>query len=373
MSKRYILSLALISIFSSMLFFGIVYSDSKIYIHLTRYFLGISSNPPAGWLSTRPLIPLIVSPLAAFLWIPIAYGIVNTIFWVGSVILTFFLTLEITRSYNVAFNASILLCFSPPVLLYFGSVMLEAGSTFFTLTILFLYLRYIKSSSSKRYYLLSILSGIGLLAKESTLPSVLSILLLGLVHKNFKRTLLYVICSVIPVIFWQLFTTFWIGENYWTHYLRAGIEYSQKRYGVSFYADIVDILKAIALGHFPLAVIAVIIGFFNVDDKKLNLIFYSLLIPAFLSYLLWPFRDLRIAVVTFYATMPLAGIGLEMMIGSLHNKPLLNIISYKLLRITLYLLNIVLSTLYVYYSLGRFSMPWDIYLFAESSLKAGLS
>ena len=373
MNRKYILTLGAVTVFCSILFFGIVYSDSKIYIHLTRYFLGISPYPPAGWLSARPLIPLIASPLATVLWIPIAYGVVNIILWIGSTFLTYFITLEITRSRNIAFNASILLCVSPPALLYFGSVMLEAGSTFFTLLILWLYLQFIKSSNNIHYYVLSILSGIGLLAKESTLPVVISILLLSLVNKNLRKTILYVIFLVLPVICWQIFTTFWIGENYWTHYLRAGLQYSQERYGVLFYADLVDISKAIALSHFPFAILALIIGFFNLNDRRQNLIFYSLLIPAFISYLLWPFRDLRIGVVTFYATMPLAGIGLEEIIKALYSKPFLNTLSINILRITIYVLNLTLSILYVYYHLGRFSPPWDIYVFAESSLQAGIS
>jgi hypothetical protein len=41
-SKHALLTVSLSAILST-LFFGIVYSDSKIYIHMTRYFLGIAS------------------------------------------------------------------------------------------------------------------------------------------------------------------------------------------------------------------------------------------------------------------------------------------------------------------------------------------
>lgn len=373
MNKRDLIILVVITILCSLLFFGIVYSDSKIYIHLTRYFLGVSSNPPAGWLSTRPLIPLIVSPLAFFIWLPVAYGIINTLFWIGSVILMYLLTLEITRSRHIAFNASILLISNPPVLLYFCSVMLEAGSTFFALLILWLYLRSSELLNQKICYIYSLLSGIGILAKESTLPVIISILLLGIINKNLRKTLLYILLLIIPAVSWQMITTFWIGENYLTHYMSAGLEYSQERYGALFYANIIDILKAFALGHFPLSILTLILGFFNLENKKQNLTFYSLLIPALSAYFLWPFRDLRIAVVAFYATIPLAGIGLETMIKSLTTKPLLDVLSPSMWRIILYVLNFILSILYVSHSLGRFSPPWDIYLFAESSLRAGLS
>jgi len=150
------------------------------------------------------------------------------------------------------------------------------------------------------------------------------------------------------------------------------LEYSEQRYGVSFYANAVDILKALALSHFPLAAVGLIAGFFNLTDRRQNLIFYSLLLPAFVAYLLWPFRDLRIGVVTYYATMPLAGIGMEYIVESFKQKPLFSRLNSKTMRFILYLTHIVISIAYVYNSLGTFSPPWNIYLFAPSSLEAGL-
>jgi hypothetical protein len=65
----------------SILFFGIVYSDSKLYIHMTRFFLGVADiKGIEEFVAARPLIPLLAAPLAAFLWMPIAYGILNSIF-----------------------------------------------------------------------------------------------------------------------------------------------------------------------------------------------------------------------------------------------------------------------------------------------------
>ncbi|MEM0382103.1 MAG: hypothetical protein QW580_05530 [Nitrososphaerota archaeon] len=183
----------------SMLFFGIVYSDSKLYIHLTRYFLGISHNPPAGWLSSRPLIPLLTVPLASGLYIPIAYGVVNSLFWIGSAILTYSITTHITRRRYAALGSAVLLSSSPPTLLYFGSVMLEGGSTFFTLLIIWIFLRY---SDKPRTILLPLIAGFGLLSKESTLPAVASILLLGIIDKQPKKILRYVILLVLPALFW---------------------------------------------------------------------------------------------------------------------------------------------------------------------------
>lgn len=351
------------------MFFGIVYSDSKIYIALTRYFQGITTNPPVGWLSSRPLIPFLVSPLAQILDMPVAWGIVNTFFWIGSTFLMYLITLYLTSSRYAALSAAILLTSPPPALLYYGSVMLESGSTFFTLLILWLYLKF---HDDRRLMFVTIVVGAGILAKESTLPALASIIIMGLLNREHRKVVKFTLLLIIPVIVWQTYTTVEYGENYVTHYLRAGLGYSQTRYGTPFYSDLIDILKAFVLGHFPLAIAALLIGFINTADRKLNLTFYALLIPALASYIAWPFRDLRIAVVSYYATMPIAGIGLEEIAKSLANKPLLNKLESKILRVLLYIVNILASVLYVYTNLGRLSPPWDIYLFAPSSLKEGL-
>ena len=367
------LILITLAIACSTLFFGIVYSDSKLYIHMTRYFLGIAGiNGIEGWVAARPLIPLIAALPSTFLWIPYAYGILNSIFWFSSTILIYHITLWITGSRQQALAAALLFSTSPPTLLYFSSVMLESGSTFFALLILWTYLRFQDRLSRPGSLLVAALVGIGILSKETSLPVIMSILLLSITTRRIKWALLWILPLLTPTILYQGYTTLTWGENYYTHYARAGLEYSEQRYGVSFYANVVDILKALALSHFPLAAIGLITGFFNLTDRRQNLIFYSLLLPAFVAYLLWPFRDLRIGVVTYYATMPLAGIGMEYIVESFKQKPLFSRLNSKTMRFILYLTHIVISIAYVYNSLGTFSPPWNIYLFAPSSLEAGL-
>ena len=373
--NRYASTLLVITlpIACSTLFFGIVYSDSKLYIHMTRYFLGIADiNGIEGWVAARPLIPLIAALPSTFLWIPYAYGFLNSIFWIFSSILIYHITLWITGSRQQALAAMLLFNTSPPTLLYFGSVMLESGSTFFALLILWTYLRLQDRLNRARSLFIAALVGIGILSKETTLPVIISILLLSIITRRIKWTLLWILPLITPTILYQGYTTLVWGENYYTHYVRAGLEYSEQRYGTGFYANAVDILKALALSHFPLAAIGLITGFFSLTDRRQNLIFYSLLFPAFGAYLLWPFRDLRIGVVTYYATMPLAGIGVEYIVKSFKQKPLFSRLDSKAMRFILYLTHIVISISYVYTNLGTFSPPWDIYLFAPSSLEAGL-
>jgi hypothetical protein len=109
---------------------------------MTRLFLGNANiNRIEGWIAARPLIPLLAAPLAAFLLMPIAYSILKPVFWVLSAILMYHVTLQLAGSHQQALAAAPLFTASPPTLLYFGSVMLEARGMFFTLLILWTYPR----------------------------------------------------------------------------------------------------------------------------------------------------------------------------------------------------------------------------------------
>jgi hypothetical protein len=358
---------------SSMMFFGIVYPDSRFYLHMTRFFLGLTDiNGIEEWFAVRPLIPLLAALPSTFLWMPAAYGVLNSILWLLSSLLMYNITLRVTGSRQSGLAAALMFATSPPTLLFFGSVMLEAGGTFFALLILWSYLRLQSKLNKPVSLLIAGVLGIGVLARETTLPVILTILLLGHVMARVKWTLLWVVILSIPTIIWQSYSTLTYGENYLTHYIKAGLGYSIGHYKTIFYADLADISKALALAHFPLATIALITGFFTIADRKQNLIFYSLLLPALIAYFLWPFRDLRIGVVTYYATMPLAGVGLEYIIKSLKQKPLFSMLDHKILWISLIAIHIVVSTMYVYNALGTFSPPWKIYLHSPGSLQAEL-
>jgi 4-amino-4-deoxy-L-arabinose transferase-like glycosyltransferase len=292
---------------------------------------------------------------------PIAYGVLNSIFWVLSATLMYDVTLRVTSSRQQALAAALLFTTSPPTLLYFGSVMLEAGGTFFSLLILWTYLRLQDRLNRLGSLLAGALVGVGILSREATLPVVVTILLLGMVARRIKRTFIWVLSLIIPSAMWQCYTTLIYGENYWTHYVRAGLGYSRQLYGTSFYIDAVDLLKALAWAHFPLAAICLIVGFLGLDERRKNLTFYCLLLPALGAYLLWPYRHFRIGVVTYYATMPLAGMGLDYIVGSLKQKPLIGRLGPKAIWTGLLLIHIVASMTFAHRCLGAFSPPWSVY------------
>jgi hypothetical protein len=74
----------------------------------------------------------------------------------------------------------------------------------------------------------------------------------------------------------------------------------------------------------------------------------------------------------FYATLPIAGLGMSYFVKYLTRKPLLNKLGERKITVILILVQILLANLYTLRTFGRFSVPWDVYLFAPSSLRAGL-
>jgi hypothetical protein len=132
-------------------------------------------------------------------------------------------------------------------------------------------------------------------------------------------------------------------------------------HGANIYANIVATLRTLAWAHFPLAAICLIVGFFSLNDRRQNLIFYSLLLPPLIIYILLPWRTLRAGVIMYYATMPLAGVGLDYIVKSIKQKPLIGRLEPKTVWTVLYLVHVVLSIIFAYNYYGTFSPPWNIY------------
>jgi hypothetical protein len=203
--------------------------------------------------------------------------------------------------------------------------------------------------------------GIGILSKEVTLPVVLSIVLLGIITRRVKWTLLWTLLLIVPSMVWQGYTTLTYGENYYRTQLVAVLECGRQQYGTSLYTEMVRMLRALAWALSPLALLCLIVGFLSLSDRRQNLTFYSLLLPALGAYLLFPHREVRMGVVTFYATMPLAGVGLDHIVKSLREKPLIGRVGPKAIWTILYLTHIALSISFAYNYFGAFSPPWNIY------------
>lgn len=376
------LAIAILTITEAFLHFGIVYSDSKSYIAFTRYVLGETSRVSVDTLSVRPLIPFLAALPSKYLGFPIGYGLVNTLLLVGSAFLMYGVTYSLTRSKNAATFSSVLLVTTLPTLLYFSSVMTETGGLFFQLFPIYLYLQFRnqedKSNSflnlKRRVFVYSayVLAGVGLLAREVTYLSAISLLLLALVDKRVKYAFTCLLAMVAPFLLYQIYVFITYGHVFVKTVIGSGFQYVEAKSLQHKIWDPEEIAKAFLLGHYPLTSIFLLVGLLLDEDRPRNLRYFAILLPAVLGFLAWPFRDLRIASAMFYATLPIAGLGMSYFVKYLTRKPLLNKLGERKITVILILLQVLLANLYTLRTFGKFSVPWDVYLFAPSSLRAGL-
>ena len=364
-----ILLLSLLAFAQAITHFGVVYDDSKNYFSATRFIEGWRPDlvkPSAVSLAARPLLPVVVIPFDLVFGLPIAYGIVNTIFWVFSAILLFLLVKKLTGSLSSSLYASFLLSTTWPMVLYGAASMTEAIGLFFTLLTVYLTLSLPERKLNKpKLLLLGLIVGLGALSREVVLAAFMSAFIILMYRKDYHSIIWWFIPALCVIFFYQVYAHFSFGVNYLTHYLSAGIEHTTRRGMLSTWLDPVWIGKAFLIGHAPLAALTLILGFLEEKRREVLVIFYMLFIPAFACFVIWPFHDLRLAVMLYHATMPLAGIGFEALIKSLSSKPILNFIPVRLWALLLISLNLIFADWWTYAKWGQLSLPWDIYFFAH--------
>jgi hypothetical protein len=376
------LAIAIMALTEAFLHFGIVYSDSKSYIAFSRYVLGETHRVSVDTLSVRPLIPFLAALPSKYLGFPIGYGLVNTLLLVGSAFMVYCVAYSLTCSKSAAALSSFLLVTTLPTLLYFSSVMTETGGLFFQLLPIYLYLRFRNQEErpnsflnlKRRVFVYSayVLAGIGLLAREVTYLSAASLLLLALVDRRVKYAFTSLLAMVVPFLLYQNYIFITYGHVFVKTLIGSGFQYVEAKGLQHKIWDPEEIAKAFLLGHYPLTSIFLLVGLLLEEDRSRNLRYYAVLLPAVLGFLAWPFRDLRIASAMFYASLPIAGLGMSYFIKHLARKPLLNKFGEGKITAILILIQILLANLYTLRTFGRFSVPWDVYLFAPSSLRAGL-
>ena len=364
-----LLLVALLALIQALTHFGVVYSDSKDYYCLTRFIEGLRSQaPPSNALVARPLLPALAALLDPFLGLPLTYGLLNTLFWLGSALALYFLTREVVKCEESALYAALLLSSCWPMVLYAAASMTEAVGLFASLATLLLAFKLMEERSLAKLIAAGLAAGVLTLAREVVLTSLASVIVLAAWRR--RPGLMYFLASWMAVVAaYQLYVNTAFGVNYLTHYMAAGVSYTAKRGLLHQWLDPVVISKAFLLGHVPVAWLALLVGFLIEDRREVLLTFYALFIPCFAAFVLWPFHDLRIAVMCYHATLPMAGVGLKYISGALSSKPWLSALPNKLWAALIIALSVLASNYVVYLDWGQLSTPWDIYMFAPSSLK----
>ncbi len=367
----YLTPIILLALVQALTHFGVVYSDSKDYFSLTKYLEGARQQPPSSIaLAARPLLPTLAIPLDLIVGLPIAYGIINTLLWISSAVILFYMTRRIFKCSNSSLYAGLLLSTLWPIVLYGAASMTEVVGLFGTLLAVYMTLWIVdKEPPNLHAFTLGLFAGVLTLSREVVLVALASALLL-LTYKRKYRYLAYFLVPWIAIIFlYQSVIYVLFNVNYITHFLTAGIGYTERRGLLSQWFNPFIIAKALLLGHVPAAWLTTIIGFLREKHSEVLVLFYILFFPSIVAFVVWPFHDLRIAVLVYHATIPLAGAGLKWLCDDLSSKPAFNILPSKAWAFLIIIVSALASDYLTYINWGCLSFPWNIYLFAPSSLR----
>ncbi|MEM2909595.1 MAG: glycosyltransferase family 39 protein [Nitrososphaerota archaeon] len=303
--------------------------ESEVYYGLAKFFSGEMSLDQLKELAggivhflLRPLTPFLAAAFYPFVGMELAFVLLNLIFLVLGTLFVYKLT-EAFAGWAAAFSAAVLFP-SLPVILYYavGSRVDMSGFMFAPLLAYLILFRMGEWRSIIKYVALGLLLGIGLLARESNVFTVLLLLTFLLWKKLTPKNFLAILLSAAALlIMWMgvagLTYTITFKELMITH---GGYEGLLK--------NPVLFLKSFAGFSMP-ALLLAILGFLSVDSdgtKKVYMLILSTLIPLIP---LPQVPDVRVTFTMFPALVPLVGIGLVRLASSLASKPVLSFIGER--------------------------------------------
>lgn len=199
---------------------------------ITRYSFVAEFSPGGANISIirlfRIAIPLMALPFSFMLGTEFAYFAIDAIFIIASSALVYFTALELGHTNLESFASSLLFSGSYFVLSWGISILVEAGSWFFTAVSIFIAVRIWKeecTSSAAAASLIGVLFGIGVIAKESNIAGLLFVILIILkceranlsFHKHFSIP--FLIAGVLPFALIQISVWWTFGFTYWGYLL----------------------------------------------------------------------------------------------------------------------------------------------------------
>jgi len=157
--------------------FGSLYIDSHRYLRVASFFLGVvevnSFDPTTmSYFVFRPLVPFLASLLSPFVGLENGFALVSSVFWLGSAILLFHFTRQLTGSETVGFWTALLFNFSVPVLMFGAALMTDMASWFFLTLGLYLLASWRTEGSLLWFGAVGLVAGVGILARQTVLALV---------------------------------------------------------------------------------------------------------------------------------------------------------------------------------------------------------
>ncbi len=266
------------------------YGDTSGYINAIHWFLGknIIVNP---WIILRPLGPLIASPFE-FLGEGAGLIVQNIVFYLFSAVLVFKITELVFSNKKQALFASLFFITATQVLEVGLAYLTDMGAWFFYLLSTFLTLFYFKNRNEKLIVLNGFLSGMGVLMKENGGLGILFFAMMVVLSREFNlrekisRILRFGIFFFIPIVLLQIFMyqNFGVTTLDWYLYQLRGFGQGEGIFLVilRYFGQLFRTLGFLWIFFF--------IGLWQeLRERNLErLKIYLALLPASLSFFLWP-------------------------------------------------------------------------------------
>lgn len=314
------LLLTILSMVAIFLFFGFQkYDDSPGYIYLIYWLQGKEANVDMAfnWIILTPMGSLIATP---FQFLGEGAGIIvqNILFFFFSAYLIFRIIQLIFNNKEQALWGTILFIAALPMLQFGLSYMTDMGAWFFYIISIFLTLLYFKNKDEKLILINGLLSSFGVLIKTNGGLGIAFFVLMILLSHEFKfrdklfKMLKFGIPFLLPILAYQICLSVFFHTNVFSEYfgfrsffLTQGIEeikafpgsvYSHLSRPVAIvYAYAGEFLKSFGI----IGLIFALIGLWRecLQRSKERIKIYLAMLPASLSFLVFPPADSRLAFI----------------------------------------------------------------------------
>ncbi len=311
-----ILFLIVITILSSVMYFGHTRTDSEGYIELVKYFRGENADFLYHWAS-RPLVPFFAYLLTPLFDVKVAFGIINVIFLCLTTTLLYVFFKDFFDDYKIGFITALLYPLSFPVILIGPQVLTDAAGNFFLVFLIFFIEKRFKMFNIRTFILFSLIVSLALLVRETLIVVFIYLLLSLLVRKKhflikklkfFIVGILSLIVSFLPLFLWKYFTK---TKSY---SLTEGVKINADKL-LSFKYFLVFIIRSGITFH--IAWMFALIGFCLDKERVRRTVYYKLLLTlsplviiGYLASAYWHNYDLRHTFYLFLLILPLASYGL---------------------------------------------------------------
>ena len=231
-NKYLLLSLVLLAVLGSSMYYNTVLVDSQSYVLSTYYMQGKTLLPEdegrvlSSYTFTRPFLIVLASVLEPVVGIRQAFSVLNFLFYIGSTFLVFYYCKRKYSNETIAYIAAVLYATSLPIIVYGTRILSDVSGYFFLILGLYCIDVFIEKNTWISHLIIIIYVSISLLVREYCIILIpyyfLSLFitkqwsfdsLTKSIKKNIKYCVLLVFVPLPLIIFSKIFHTLLFFSN----------------------------------------------------------------------------------------------------------------------------------------------------------------